>query len=233
MATYPGAVFTKANIVAGATSDPTDVNDLSAEITAIEDGLLNGTAPLTCSNATVNRLNVSASSTFAGAATFSTTVSFSTTVTFTARPVSPPPAAVRLGLQSVVDLTQNTTLAVAWTRQTFITNSTMHSTASNPSQLLPQSTGIYAISVGLTLSNNHGASTGRFAFDIEDSSGTIVGGASNNMVDLGGGNARVNVTALKHFDDLTATPWVRVVVINRDSSTNSLSTLSYVSMHKL
>lgn len=43
MASFPNSVFTRADITNGQTSQPADVNDLSAEITAIEDALLNQT----------------------------------------------------------------------------------------------------------------------------------------------------------------------------------------------
>ena len=54
MASFPTTVFSKADIANGAVSDATDVNDLSHEIAAIEDGYLNGTARISCSNATLN-----------------------------------------------------------------------------------------------------------------------------------------------------------------------------------
>jgi len=60
MAEYPGAVknFTTRN--AGDTIQPAHINDLQDEVTAIESGLLNGTAPLTSSNTIVNQLGLAA-----------------------------------------------------------------------------------------------------------------------------------------------------------------------------
>ena len=66
MATYPGGVFTRALISNGQTSDAANVNELQDEITAIEGGLLNGTAPLNSSKSTLASLQVSGGSTLAG-----------------------------------------------------------------------------------------------------------------------------------------------------------------------
>lgn len=52
-ASYPNSVKTFATRSAGQTIDPSHVNDLQDEVSAIEDGLLNGTAPVTSSNLTV------------------------------------------------------------------------------------------------------------------------------------------------------------------------------------
>jgi hypothetical protein len=52
-ASYPGAVKTFSNRASGHTIEAAHINDLQDEVTAIEDGLLNGTAPLTSSNASV------------------------------------------------------------------------------------------------------------------------------------------------------------------------------------
>lgn len=54
MASFPTSVFAKADIANGATSDAADVNDAYHEITALEDGYLNGTARLNSSNTTIN-----------------------------------------------------------------------------------------------------------------------------------------------------------------------------------
>ena len=64
-ASYPGAVKTFATRSAGQTIASAHVNDLQDEVTAIEDGLLNGTAPLNSSATTVKSLSVSGGSTLA------------------------------------------------------------------------------------------------------------------------------------------------------------------------
>jgi hypothetical protein len=63
MAQYPTNAFAKADIANGATSDASDVNDLAHEITAITDGLLNGTARLNSSNTTTNNFQAGGNST--------------------------------------------------------------------------------------------------------------------------------------------------------------------------
>ena len=64
-ASYPGAVKTFATRSAGQTIASAHVNDLQDEVTAIEDGLLNGTAPLNSSATSVKSLNVTGGSTLA------------------------------------------------------------------------------------------------------------------------------------------------------------------------
>jgi hypothetical protein len=55
MASYPGAVKTFTNRSAGQTIEAAHMNEVQDEINAIESGILNGTATVTCSNATVQR----------------------------------------------------------------------------------------------------------------------------------------------------------------------------------
>jgi hypothetical protein len=66
MANYPTGVsaFTTKN--AGDVIQPSHINGLQDEISAIEDGLLNGTAPLTSSHATFPSVQVNGNSTFVG-----------------------------------------------------------------------------------------------------------------------------------------------------------------------
>ena len=89
MASYPNAVksFTSKN--AGDTIQPSHVNDLQDEIAALEDGLLNGTAPINSSritapaaqisNATISSLTVSVLSLTNLQTTNSTTVTLNVT----------------------------------------------------------------------------------------------------------------------------------------------------------
>lgn len=68
MASYPTAVktFTSKADGAGNKVFASHLNDLQDEVHAIEDGLLNGTAPISASNASFARLSVAAGSTFVG-----------------------------------------------------------------------------------------------------------------------------------------------------------------------
>lgn len=71
MANYPNSVttFTTKSDGAGNTIQAAHINDLQNEVTAIEDGLLNGTAPVNSSRITAASLNVAGNSTVAGAFT--------------------------------------------------------------------------------------------------------------------------------------------------------------------
>ena len=71
MASFPGAVKTFASRSSGQTIAAAHVNDLQDEVNAIEDGLLNGTAPLNSSNSTFNALSVSSNCTVGSALTVS------------------------------------------------------------------------------------------------------------------------------------------------------------------
>lgn len=70
MADFPTSVFNPANRSNGQTIDASHVNNLQAEVTAIEDGYLNGTARLNSSKSTVAALSVAGASTFAGDVNF-------------------------------------------------------------------------------------------------------------------------------------------------------------------
>lgn len=124
MASFPGAVksFTSKN--SGDVIQGSHVNDLQDEVAAIEDSYVNGTGRLNSSNSTLATLSVSGASTFA------------------ARPFTPPP--------QMAVVYQESSLAVSsvastqtWTAQLILTNSSMHSTTTNPERLIPQSTGVY------------------------------------------------------------------------------------------
>lgn len=71
MATYPSGVKTFTSKSAGQSVSASHVNDLQDEVIAIEDGLLNGTAPIVSSRATVASLQVSGHSTVVGSLTVS------------------------------------------------------------------------------------------------------------------------------------------------------------------
>jgi len=64
-ASYPGAVKTFAVRNNGDTIQAAHIDDLQDEVTAIETGLLTGTAPISASNASFVHLNASGDSTLA------------------------------------------------------------------------------------------------------------------------------------------------------------------------
>lgn len=216
MPSYPASVKSFTAKASGQNIDPAHINDIQDEINAIEAGLLNGTAPLNSSGSTMARLQVTGGS------------------TFTLRPTMPPTAMAQVFLDDVTNLTNDSTLAVAWTGDAILTNSSMHSTGTNPLRLTPQTTGVYLITAGLRLSAMHSASTGNFTVSIADSSHTVLGSGTQLFTTPGQvTEPRINLTTYKRFDTLGGSPWVRVVAFNRDGSSASLSTLSYFAMGQL
>lgn len=96
MASYPTAVktFTTKSDGAGNKVFASHINDLQDEVTAIEDGLLNGSAPVSCSRATaaslsvagastVGSLSVGGASTITGAVTLANSIRYSAEVVVT------------------------------------------------------------------------------------------------------------------------------------------------------
>jgi len=72
MASYPNSVVAFTTTNQGDLSQPSDINDVRREIEAIEGGLLNGTAPLVSSHASVQGLNVTGNSTLGSSITIGT-----------------------------------------------------------------------------------------------------------------------------------------------------------------
>jgi hypothetical protein len=209
---YPTSVFSPSARSNGQTIDASHVNDLQTEQTAVQTALL-GTI--------THSLNVS------GASTLATLQAVAST--FTVRPVEPPPHAAVVQ-STIVDIVLNTTTAINWTHQTLLTNSSMHSTGTNPERLTPQSTGVYVVSANVVMSGQYGASSGNLQLAVQDSSrhaiGEAINTASSNQY-----NGTVYIAGLKRFDVIGG--WVRAVVRIRDASTQSVSTLSRFSLHKL
>ena len=144
-ASYPSAIKTFATRSNGQTIDASQVNDLQDEVNAIEAGLLNGTAPLTSSNATVAALSVLGPSTFVGGVTFSSggvtsTVTFFKQATFSSGITVSGAAGllvtgpvlfqgnVQVGLNSVVLSTGETTALSLSTATCWLVSSTGAST---------------------------------------------------------------------------------------------------------
>ncbi len=169
---YPTGVFSPPSRSPGQTIASAIVNDIQAEVTAIETALL-GTI--------THSLNVSGAS------------------TFTVRPVTPPPDLARLR-STIVDLVQNTTQSINWLHQDILTNSSMHSTALNADRLVPQSTGVYGVNVNVVMSAAFGASSGMFRLRVLDSSGSEVARATGAGSSAFAGSACA--VGVKRFDAL-------------------------------
>jgi len=231
---YPTTDFSPSVRSNGQAIDASHVNDLQNELSAVV-AALRGTIThaMTLGGASLNVTGASTVATLqAGASTLASLQVGAST--FTIRPVLPPPDAVQVQ-STVINLTNATTLAIPWTHQVFATNSSVHSTSSNPERFTPQTTGIYAFGVSVVPSDVLAASTGSVQCRLLDSSGSELGravagcpGAPSNSI-----RAAMYVQGLKRFDVLSGSPWVRAEVYLRDVSTHSLSTLTIATFHKL
>ena len=191
MPSYPTSVFAPSAKSAGQTIQHTHVNDLQDEVVAIESGLRTGTAPLNSSGSTVATLSVTGGSTFAS------------------RPVMPPPDSARAQLDAIQEIASGSSVGVSWTNTLFETNSSLHSTGTNPDRLTPQSTGVYLFMTSLLIRT--GAS---LEVSIKDSSGlTLARSYSSGLAHA--------VTTIKRFDEVGG--YCRVQV-NSVGSTNGIST---------
>ena len=170
-ASYPTAAKTFASRSNGAVIDASHVQDLQDEVTAIESGLLNGTAPVLSSNITtpdvacssltvgvhallVGGISVAGASTISGNlqvsgnSTFSGSVAFTGTVTGIA--LNPP--RVRLSHSSSQTLSTTAFTGLSWDTERY-DSAGMHSTASNSSRItFAGSTGIYHVGAQITCS---------------------------------------------------------------------------------
>ena len=220
MPSYPDSVKSFTAKTAGQNIDPAHVNDIQDEVNAVEAGLLDGTARLNSSRSTLANLSVTGGSTLAGTlqssnstlASLSVTggstlagtlqssnstvnaLSVSSNSTFAFRPTMPPPDIVQAYLESTVALGSSANSTVSWTAQAFAINSSMHSTATNPTRLTPQSTGVYRLVAQVGLSSN---STSVQQLILQDSSGSQLG----QLLHSSGAEAvRIQATAYKRFD---------------------------------
>ncbi len=208
---YPTSVFSPSARSNGQTIDASHVNDVQTELTAVENALL-GTI--------THSLNVSGASTLA---TLSAGAS-----TFTVRPVTPPPHAAQVYLESSVTIGSSAQSTLAWNAQGFLTNSSIHSTTTNPERLTPQSTGLYRI----TAQVGHTPTTlASMAAILRDSSGgffAIARVPTSSLVNF------TQVSGYKRFDVLGG--YVVVTISPEGFSTLSLSSgssASWAVMEKL
>ena len=256
MPSYPTSVksFTTKN--AGDSILAAHVNDIQDEVNAVEAGLLNGTAPLNSSNSTVAALSVTGNTTLAaslqvsgnstfqsisvlGGSTLSGSVQVGGNSTFQSisvlggstlsiRSVTPPPHMALVFLDSTITIGSSATSTVFFVAEAVLTNSSMHSTATNAERLIPQSTGVYQASVQLAFAAN---STGGRNLAILDSSGVAIA----RVIRSSGADApNIVVTGYKRFDALGG--YLTVAFAESGVSTMSLSSgvgESWFSMVKL
>lgn len=128
MASFPTSVWAPATRNVGDTIGAAFFNDPDAEIVAIEDGYLNGKAPLNSSNSTLANLSVTGGSTFAGGATFNGSMTFSTLVF---APNQPTCWVFHATTQSIPDQAET---AVTFNSEDK-DNASIHSTSATPTRL--------------------------------------------------------------------------------------------------
>ncbi len=168
MASYPNSVKTFGTKSAGDTIQPAHVNDLQDEVAAIEDGLLNGTAPINSSritapsmqigNATISSLTVTAF-TFPANSTLTnlnvtggstlTTLNVTGGSTLADLNVLANPIAARLTNTADLNTANNSTTKLTFNSQVFA-SAGMHSTTTNPGRLIAPSSGVYLIAAGVS-----------------------------------------------------------------------------------
>lgn len=165
MASYPTSpkAFTTKNT--GDVIQAAHVNDLQDEVTAIETGLLTGTANFHSSNSSVANLNVTGKSTFVNG------IVVGGMSTFLLRPQMPSEMA-QVFLDAAQDFGSSAASTVLFKSQNFLYNAAMHSTAS--AGLYPFSTGMHRFS-GQLLIQGVVTSSQYVQLDIIDSSGAQIG----------------------------------------------------------
>ena len=233
MPSFPGAVFSAGTRSAGQTIGSAHMNAVQDELNAITDGYLNATARLNSSASTLASLDVNGNSTLASSVTFGsipyvmpssggstgealTCISTSgSTMTLEWRAAAAAtPDAVKVFLQDVQQFAAGGSTSVSWLAQDFITNSSLHSTATTPDRLTPQSTGVYWAYVQTQVP----APSATMELYLEDSSGTFIaqGRSSGTAADV-----FLSAGTLKRFDVVGG--YLRVIFAS-GGSTNRLST---------
>lgn len=215
MPSFPDSVkvFTTKLDGAGNPINAAHVNDLQDEVNAIESGYLDGSARLNSSLSTLAALSVSGGTTLAGSLSVAAgtslagtlqssnstvnTLSVSSNSTFAYRPTMPPPDFALVFLETAYTHGSSGESTASFTGQAAISNSSMHSTATNPSRLTPQSTGIYEIYMQIGMSSASAA--GFRQPTIRDSSGTVIG---RNLVAQSVTEMYLQASAYKRFDVL-------------------------------
>lgn len=219
MASFPGAIksFTTKNT--GDVVQAAHVNDIQDEVNAVEGALLGTGTPA---------LSLGGTLSVTGGSTFAATLSVTGGSTFLVRPVTPPPQAAVVYLESTVTLGSSGASTISWLAQNILTNSSMHSTTTNPERLTPQSTGLYQLSATVHFSSTQG---GIRTVIIQDSSGETLG--QQHMAASSQGNT-IFASGYKRFDALGGYGTVRLSLTGQ--STCELSTgagRAYFSLVKL
>ena len=227
MAQYPSAVISFTTKNAGDTIQPSHVNTIQDEITALEDGLLNGTAPVNSSritapsaqlgNCTNTALNVTGGSTFSGA-NFSSNVNVvgDSSITGDLYVAKRPPSA-RVFQSATVQLANNVETCLNFNQQTSVYPASMHSTSVNSSRLTAPSSGMYLVSGHVLWQGFSSAGVRQVVIYKNDT--TIIAGHTNPA-----GTAVPQWQSIATVYPLGANDWVTFRVVQDSGSTGSLVT---------
>jgi len=197
---FPSSPFNKANVVAGQTSDPADVNDVYTELAAIGDGLINGTAPIHTSNAIVNNFS-------AGNSTL--TDLLVTTATPTAR----------VSQSAAFNLNSGSTTTLTFDTHEFVSPAGMHSTAVNASRLIPPSSGVYLIGANVDFGNS---TVGQRDLGILIDGSSVIARTRTSANVIAGAATLMSVTTVYRF--ASTTQYAEAIALQTSGSTLSLST---------
>jgi hypothetical protein len=208
MASYPTAVKSFTTKTAAQTIASAHMNDVQDEINAIEDGLLNATAPLNSSNSTVANLSVTGGSTFAGNVTISGELGVVK---------SPPYALCRQS--TVVAVAHNTFVQVSLDADVFLSTATMHSTSSNPTRVVPPSSGVYLLQGAVDWADF--STAGHRVTDLKLNSTTVIYRLTQTAPATAIGGTFSQLVAMTY--KLQTTDYVELQVYQDSGSTGSLS----------
>lgn len=213
-ASYPGAVktFTTKSDGAGNKIQADHVNAMQDEITAIEDGILNGSAPITSSNI----IAPSASLTNSTITNATITNAQITNCTVASLSFAASPDAIRVRMTARVNLAQDTWTPLSWNDQVWQTGSTLHSTATNPSRLKAPSSGLYACHASVWFGST--AANGRWAQILKNST-TVLASMRFEANETNQDPIILSVSAVELM--ASTTDYVEVRVLN-DASTGHL-----------
>ena len=243
MASFPGAVKSFASRSNGQSIDASHVNDLQDEITALEDGYLNGTARLNSSNSTVTNLSVSGGSTLAAVSVTSPTVVISTqtyvfpssraeagdvlTVASTSgstatlqwrAPTLTASPRVRLTHDANQNVANGTVTGLNWNTELYDSHE-MHSTASNSSRItFADSTGVYHLGASVYFNANATGSRQAALVLNDASTGAIVGQLIGGLP----GGVRIPLAVSADVHVTSTSDYVTVVVYQDSGSTTSV-----------
>ncbi len=200
-ASYPSAVKAFATRAAGQTIDPSHVNELQDEVTAIEAGITQGTAPVTSSRITATALNITGSSTLAALV-----------IPSTGR------VGCRLTQSANVAVGAGATVGVSWDGEDFDVGG-LHSTAVNSSQIALPRLGPWMVGAYVTWSPSTSGGYRDVRVVLNDAA--VVAMQRGAVQGLGANTLPQSVSAIINATALT--DYVTIVVSNDAGSTQSIA----------